>query len=388
MRRAQTSALLQQHAKSQMRSDVPNLTTESSWQHQPFVNDLSSCASQRPSIVLPDLESPLEEPVEALLCRVYDAVGAADASASAHSMASTLARDLHMTNAGHLVQSLQVESELEDLRALVRGRVYTTLLAELKQVQMADAKSKPRRQYPRREVELSVLRVDLINISAIDECSQTFQARLYVQCAFRGGARDEFLRSDSRGFPVDDFGTPTFRPSAKWFLDQVEFHNAKFEVNQLDYRVVEMGDDLMLNIRLEGEFFEVLQLHAFPFDRQDLTFIMAIKCAREGPCPLSFKIDPAAVRDVEGTQFALRNTWALGSELKLDATTVYSTKTRRFPAVRITATIHRRPGFYLANVAMPASVLSLMSLITFCIPQEAVSNQIGLSSTLTHLTFT
>ena len=67
-----------------------------------------------------------------------------------------------------------------------------------------------------------------------------------MQCAFRGGARDEHLSSDSRGFPVDALGTPTFRPSAAWFLDQVEFHNAKFEVTQLDYRVVRMDDDLVL----------------------------------------------------------------------------------------------------------------------------------------------
>ena len=50
--------------------------------------------------------------------------------------------------------------------------------------------------------------------------------------------------------------------------------------------------------------------------------------------------------------------------------------------MRITASIHRRPTFYLVNVALPASVLSLMSLITFCIPQEAVSDRLGYSSTL------
>ena len=368
------------------------LHREDSWQHHGHQDPglaeglcqlNSATASPEPKSPLDEpLESPLDEPLESLLHRVYDSIGAADPSASASECASSLARDLHITSVAHLMQSLHVEGELQDLRGLVRGRAFTALLAEMKQVQATDAARQPRRKYPRRELELWVLRVDLINISAIDEIGQTFTARLYVQCAFRGGARDKFLSAESRGFPVDELGTPTFRPSAAWFLDQVEFHNAKFEVHQLDYRVVPMGDDLMLNLRLEGEFFEVLELEHFPFDRQDLTFLMAVKCAREGPCPLSFRIDPAAVRDVEGTQFALRNTWALGSELKLEATTVYSTKTRVFPAVKITASIHRRPNFYLVNVALPASVLSLMSLITFCIPQEAVSDRLGYSSTL------
>ena len=56
------------------------------------------------------------------------------------------------------------------------------------------------------------------------------------------------------------------------------------------------------SLRLEGEFFEVLELENFPFDKQDLAFIMAVKCAREGPCPLAFRIDPDVVRDVEGTR--------------------------------------------------------------------------------------
>ena len=356
---------------------------EDSWQHdgQSSLGEESSRAALKSSTVVEPLRA-LDEPIEDLLVRVYEAAGATKAAATAKAMAATLARDLHVTTVAHLMQALEVEEELEDLRSLVRGRLFTALVAELRRVQAADRARQPRRKYPRRELELSVLRVDLINISAIDEINQTFAARLYVQCAFRGGARDEFLSSESRGFPVDEHGTPTFRPSAAWFLDQVEFHNAKCEVTVLDYKVVAMGDDLMLNLRLEGEFFEVLELEHFPFDRQDLPFIMAVKCAREGPCPLSFTIDPAVVRDVEGTQFALRNTWALGSELRLEATTVYSTKTRVFPAVKITASIHRRPFYFLLNVALPASVLSLLSLITFCIPQEAVSDRLGFSSTL------
>ena len=192
------------------------------------------------------LASPLAESLDSLLQRVYESIGTEDACTIAKAMASSLARELHVTSVSHLIQSLHIEGELHDLRGLVRGRAFTALVAELNRVHAADLARQPQRTYARRELELSVLRVDLINISAIDEISQTFAARLYVQCAFRGGARDEHLSSDSRGFPVDALGTPTFRPSAAWFLDQVEFHNAKFEVTQLDYRVVRMDDDLVL----------------------------------------------------------------------------------------------------------------------------------------------
>ena len=162
---------------------------------------------------------------------------------------------------------------------------------------------------------MDVLRVDLLNVSSIDEIRQTFHARLYVQCAFRGGARDAALSSASADFPVDEHGTPTYRPSARWFLDQIEFHNAVQDIDKLDYRVTTIGDDVLLNIRLHGEFFEVLELHRFPFDSQQLTFVMACKCATAGPCPLHFHIAPDAVRDVAGTRFALTNSWRLADEL-------------------------------------------------------------------------
>ena len=264
----------------------------------------------------------------------------------------------------------------------MQGRVFTALRAELLQVVAAQQERKPRSIYPRRELRLDVLRVDLLNVSSIDEIRQTFHARLYVQCAFRGGARDAALSSASADFPVDEHGTPTYRPSARWFLDQIEFHNAVQDIDKLDYRVTTIGDDVLLNIRLHGEFFEVLELHRFPFDSQQLTFVMACKCATAGPCPLHFHIAPDAVRDVAGTRFALTNSWRLADELLLEATTVCSTRTRVFPALRISASITRRPTFYLVNVALPASFLSLMALLNFCIPQEAIGERLGYSSTL------
>ena len=59
------------------------------------------------------------------------------------------------------------------------------------------------------------------------------------------------------------------------------------QVDKLDFRVTPMGGDLMLNMRVEGDFFNTFDLRRFPFDQQRLTFTLTVKCAREGSVPLA-----------------------------------------------------------------------------------------------------
>ena len=52
-----------------------------------------------------------------------------------------------------------------------------------------------------------------------------------VLCGLRqfvipGGALDPHLRKEGEVFPMDDEGKPTYRPSAGWYMAQVDFRSA------------------------------------------------------------------------------------------------------------------------------------------------------------------
>ena len=106
---------------------------------------------------------------------------------------------------------------------------------------------------------LTVLMVEVNRLSDIDIINQRFRAEVVVQMAFEGCAKDEDLNSQNPGFPFDAWGRPTFRPSALWYMAQVDFNNAH-EYKTLDAKVMPSGDDLMMNLRFEGVFSEISTL--------------------------------------------------------------------------------------------------------------------------------
>ena len=53
------------------------------------------------------------------------------------------------------------------------------------------------------------------------QVASTFRAQLYVQLLFVGGALDADLAAASAEFPLDETGSPTFRPSASWCLQRL-----------------------------------------------------------------------------------------------------------------------------------------------------------------------
>ena len=84
--------------------------------------------------------------------------------------------------------------------------------------------------------------VEVNRLSDIDIIAQRFRAEVVIQLAFEGGAGDEHLSKTSDAFPLDGFGRPTFRPSASWYMNQVDFNNA-LEYKTLDKNVFVSGED-------------------------------------------------------------------------------------------------------------------------------------------------
>ena len=119
----------------------------------------------------------------------------------------------------------------EDLRSIVKGRLLTALQEEVRSWEHAETqRSSPtkaaRRASGTRRVTLEVVRVDLVQLSGIDLRQQKFTAQLFVQFRFENGALDEALADPNDAFPVDAAGKPTFRPSARWFLKQIDLVDA------------------------------------------------------------------------------------------------------------------------------------------------------------------
>ena len=253
------------------------------------------------------------------------------------------------------------------------------------------------------------------------------------------GALDEDLSKQFDGFPVDEDGRPTYRPSAVWYLSQLDFPNGH-DLHVLESKVAVVGNDLHLIQRVEGEFFERFELHAFPFDAQDLTVTMCFNCAKNGPVPVELSCPPSAVLGIDVTTplspsrirslhphtlsllrrphrrettplspsrlrslhphtlsparrcsrlpfmqvttFAFSDVWDLNPTLSHELTTVGACKTAQFPAMNIRACACRRANFVLVNVAVPMGFISLMPATIFVVSVEETAEMLNIAVTV------
>mmetsp|Transcript_670 Transcript_670/g.1379 ORF Transcript_670/g.1379 Transcript_670/m.1379 type:complete len:457 (+) Transcript_670:119-1489(+) len=236
--------------------------------------------------------------------------------------------------------------------------------------------------------KFDVARVDVTHLADIDQISQTFYARVFIILRIKNGALDNDLTQEFEGFPFDEHDRPTFRPSAKWYLDQIDFPNGK-DIHTIDSKVTRQGNNLQLIKRVEGYFFERFDLHNFPFDEQNLTVTVSANCAMEGPVPVVFFVpvldgldDPPAQLGADTVNFALGDIWDLGETLSASVTTIGANSSRRFPAVNLRANVKRHSNFIMLNAAIPVSSISFLSLTTFFVPPEDTADRLELSITI------
>ena len=136
-------------------------------------------------------------------------------------------------------------------------------------------------------VPIEVLRINLLQLQSIDHMTQTFQARLFFQLRIPRGTLDVDLVRDLDD-PSPSFPTDTLRPSASWFLQQIDFPTS-LEFQILTPKVVRMQEHLDLVFKVVGTFFEEMELDCFPVDVQRLSLSLAFNCANEGVVPLAFR---------------------------------------------------------------------------------------------------
>ena len=209
----------------------------------------------------------------------------------------------------------------------------------------------PKREPPKPLLRTLVVRLVEVNrLSDIDIIGQRFKAEVVVQLAFEGGAKDVHLSKPSASFPLDGFGRPTFRPSAKWYVDQVDFNNAH-EYKTLDKNCFFAGEDIVVNLRFEGTFSEIMELEDFPCDVQDLTMSLAFNTRTTGMMPLEIVNSPSLSTGIVTEGFVDGKLWDLHSELDIRPGTCGRTLDRLFPSIEMVMLVGRQPRFVLLNVS-------------------------------------
>ena len=220
----------------------------------------------------------------------------------------------------------------------------------------------------------------ILKISNIEVLEQKFTAEVYLQFKFPGGANDAELSAPGNSFPFGEDGKPTFLPPAGWYLDQFDVNNGMSteseKVTWVDKSVSTEGNDIILNMRFDGTFHEEFELHNFPFDIQSLQVCIAINCRTSGAMPVHFYIDDNADKGVELEGFQLAHEWQMamtknGKEGKLYTVPYkFGAGDRQFPSMRITATVKRKPTFYVGNVMVPMMLLTSLSFMQYARPHD------------------
>ena len=324
--------------------------------------------------------------LKSLLKKTFNSVGADRASERAVDAMKILS-ELHIQTPEQLKQALDEPDLVRELQSRVlRGLLLPAARAQLR---LNDVRAewhlrgqeviKPKFVPPERLVrELQVCRVDFSQVSAIDQISQTFRARVLIILKFVKGALDKDLIRDDATFPVDEWGRPTFRPSALWYLSNLDFLNGR-DIKTLESKVTVAGDDLQLIKRVEGQFFERFELQSFPFDCQDLSITLVSHCALQGPVPCQIGMSDDAQLRVDLATFAFGDEWHLSSKITPECQSFGPTPTRRFPAVHLRAMVVRRPGFIMLNVYFPTMIIALLSLVTYVLDDTLVAAKLDLS---------
>ena len=201
-----------------------------------------------------------------------------------------------------------------------------------------------------------VTKVELLKLSHINIVTSTFKAQLWMQLTVRGAAKDPGFATADKLFPMDpDTGAPTFRPSAGWYVSQLEFANGEGSPKLLDPPLVRTnGEDVDITLRWEGVFFEHYELHDFPYDLQCLTLSLSINCRTTGMMPAEFAFGDATLTTVVKDGCILDDIWNLKTQkLMLRTHLVGSDAERLFPTLSVSAVVQRIPVYYIYNGVAP-----------------------------------
>ena len=257
---------------------------------------------------------------------------------------------------------------------------------------------------------IEVRRVDIYRLVQVNDAAGIFSGQIYIEFAFPNRASDADLTAihpelgpghayfpfakDANGKPTRK---PAFTPNAEWYLEQLQFDNLVHGTHtHIDSKVMIRGEDVMMCLYVEGDFLETLELHNFPFDTQDLTFVLSLNCRVDGAFPCQLVPMPEGTKGhISSGGFFLDHQWQQedynhnnGAPLDGGPLSVLITQSllgegdglvrescregkatdRCFPTLFISVKVRRRPEYYITNVIIPAQVIVLFAASPISLP--------------------
>jgi len=226
---------------------------------------------------------------------------------------------------------------------------------------------------------LELIRFSYMSIGSIDCVGQSFRAQIFFELRFPGGAKDPALAASGSDMAVID---GQLRPPAGWYKGQLDLKNFIEHNEPLDSNVIKSGDDLVLSMRFEGEFFENMELESFPFDMQELSIDIAINCRPNGKLPVDLVVAQDAQIGVSEHGFALHQLYDLDARMTYVERVTGDETSSCYPTITISARVYRRPGFVIYNVIIPMAAFVIMAGMQFTIARDNQDARLAVSLTL------
>lgn len=198
----------------------------------------------------------------------------------------------------------------------------------------------------RKPLSLRLREIEVQKLHKIDVVNRSFNACIWFEFEIAGGKHDPYLCAQGAVFPIGENGVPLFRPSAGWYVNQLDIRNA-LSYRVVDSKIMPRGDDLIVAIRIEGSFVEVFELDDYPFDTQGLTTTINFNCRAGGPLPIDIIVDEQC--GVTMTCVGLcppSKEWRLVHELRVRPHNI-GVGERTFPAISFTAMVVRSPFYHM-----------------------------------------
>ena len=136
---------------------------------------------------------------------------------------------------------------------------------------------------------LVLQRFDILKLFTIDTVAQNFRCQFILEFLLPNGISP----STDKEFPVDT-NSKSFELSAAWYLSKIEPMGESYEM--MDQKIITLGDNaIKIQMRFEGTFTEVFELHDFPFDVQGLQISLAVSLPAEAtPAPWALRTSSSA----------------------------------------------------------------------------------------------
>lgn len=225
------------------------------------------------------------------------------------------------------------------------------------------------------------IKVTYLKISNIETVKEQFSADVFIKARWREPSLDHGKSSETA--KLDQYWNP-----------KLVVQNVLGSPKQSTWKEVSFSKTgeafIVEKRRIKGTFAEMLELKNFPFDFQDISVVLT----SEHPIQeLEILEDEQELSSLNVSCFVDVQEWELKdfvvTEAKQMTKEFSESKNISFPLLTIKALAVRQFGFFVWNILIIMTIISLLSFTTFAVGNDKPQNrlQLGFTLTLTGVTF-